>query len=164
MTTITKTAEQLRLEAAAHDAEAIGSFERCDTDGALSQWSSTLSAQKARLQAEIVDAGGVAQFPALFTIDGEYVPAKRIEGNWGPRWMVLDADGVRTEVYLPYFPARRSTLAKHGYCEGFVLRPAAAGFSEGRGGLVTVYAHKYPTDGGWVVPVSIVTADRWLDP
>lgn len=163
MTTITKTAEQLRLEASAHDAEAIASFDRCDTDGALSQWSSTLNAQKARLLADIVDAGGVAKFPALFTLDGEYVPAKRIEGNWGPRWMVLDTEGVRTGVYLPYFPTHRWTLAKRGYCEGFVLRPASAGFSEGRGGLVTVYAHKYATDGGWIAPVSIVTADRWAD-
>jgi hypothetical protein len=163
MTTITKTAEQLRLEAKAHDAEAIASFERCDTDGALSQWSSGLNAQRARLQADIVDAGGVAKFPALFTLDGEYVPAKRIEGQWGPRWMVLDADGNRTGEYLPYFPKRRDTLAKKGYVEGFVLRPARADYAEGRGGLVTVYVTSKATDGGWVTPVSIVTADRWAD-
>lgn len=160
-TTTTKTADELRAEAAAHEAEAHASFERCDTDGFLSQWASGLSASKARLQATIVENGGVADFLALFTVDGTWVPAKVIDGNYGPRWMVLDGEGRRTGTYLPYLPARRNTLASKGYLEGYVTRPAKADFV-GRSST-DVRAVKVATDRPWDAPLAIVSTDRWAD-
>src|SRR5690606_26317917 len=61
-----KKAEELREMARGRDREAADSFDRCDTDGALSQWASGINAQKYRLQADIAENGGMWEFPALF--------------------------------------------------------------------------------------------------
>lgn len=160
------TAEALREKAAQHTQDANESWERSDTDGFLSQWASGINAQLANAQARIVDNGGVAQFPALFTVDGEFVPARPIESKYGTRWMVLDTAGKATGEFLPYFPKRRDTLAKRGYVEGFVTRPAWArceGSGRGLSGLCSVRVVAFPTDEPWEQPVSVVSVDRWAE-
>src|SRR6476661_6496069 len=84
------TADEHRAAAQAADQAAYDSFERCDTDGFLSQWASGLNAQKHRLQAEIEDNGGKWEFPALFDLDGNLVPAKLISTRYGMSWALLD--------------------------------------------------------------------------
>lgn len=163
-------AKALRSKAAAHEQEAIDSFDRCDTDGFVSQWASGVCASEARLAATIVDNGGRDYFPALFTLDGEFVPAKAItfqsKFSYGEerRWMVLDANGRSTGTFLPYWPKRRSTLAKRGYVEGWVVRYAEA-FIDGRGhGLSgTAWAAVRPTDNPWEPPLAVCTTDRWTE-
>jgi hypothetical protein len=160
--TDTKTPTDLRDEARKLEREAFDSFERCDTDGALSQWGLRLSADRLRLQAKIVEEGGTAPFRTLFRLDGTFQPAVEIEGKWGWRWMVLDQDGVRTGQYLPWAPVRRDTLAKHGFVEGIARFPAKAAIrgkdmiSCSEVAVKTVLHHE--------PPVEVITADRWLDP
>lgn len=161
-----QSAEQLRAKAAQHDQDAFDSFERCDTDGFISQWASSISAREARLEAVIIDNGGVAEFPALFTLDGEWVPARRIETRYGMRWQLLEADGRTTGTFLPYRPARRNTLAKHGYVEGYVARPAKAaivGGGKGLAGAATCMVAPVPTDRDWDEPAQIICVDLWAD-
>ena len=158
-----KTADELRAEARQHDENARESFERCDTDGALSQWCSGLSAQKARLEADLIDKGGVAEFLTLFDLEGNYQPAVRIDARYGPRWMLLDADGKRTGEYLPFFPARRDTLAKRGYVEGYAIFPAKADYKDGPGGLVGVRVVTVKRVPHHAEPVEVVTTDRWKE-
>ena len=155
-------AQACEESAARHAKEAIDSFERCDTDGFLSQWASGICSNQDRIQADIERAGGVAEFSALFTTEGEWVAAKVIEGQWGERWMLLGADGRSNGVFLPYYPKRRSTLAKKGYVEGRVMRPAKSCI-QGRGhGLSgTAWASYEDTSKATDPPVSVVTADRW---
>lgn len=160
------TATEFRAEAAAHAAEAAASFERCDTDGFVSQWSSGLAASAASLNAAIVERGGWSEFPALFNLTGEFVPAKRIEGTYGPRWLVLDADGKSTGVFLTYFPKRRATLADKGYTEGWVKRPSKADYwappgARGLAGATSVRVMSVPTDRPWDPPLEVVTVDRF---
>ena len=118
--TPTTEGDLLREKARQCAREAYESFERSDTDGALSQWASGISRDKYMLMATLADNGGVSQFRCLFTLDGQWVPSVEIEGKWGLRWMVLDENG-KTSGFLPYFPARRSTLANRGYTEGLAV-------------------------------------------
>ena len=53
------------------------SFERCDTDGFLTQWAHGVNADKDRMQAAILRNGGYAEFPVLVdTATGEVVADK----------------------------------------------------------------------------------------
>jgi hypothetical protein len=162
-TQTTAIAVELREQANRHEAEARASFERCDTDGFLSQWASGLSAQKDRRQADIIEAGGVARFIALFDLNGNWVPAQMIDGKYGRSWMLLDAEGKRTGEYAPYLPKRRDTLAKRGYVEGYVMRPAKADIVSGRGGMASCRVVSVPLTRDWEPPVSVVSSDRWSD-
>jgi hypothetical protein len=120
------TAQALRTEAAGHEQEAQDSFDRCDTDGFLSQWASGLTAQLKRRQAEILEAGGVAEFPALFTLDGERVNARLIDTRYGRAWAMMDDGGAFTGEFVSAFPKRESTMTKKGYREGTEVAPARA--------------------------------------
>ena len=71
-------ADELRSEAAKREQSAADSFDRCDTDGFLSQWASGLTARELRLQAEIEEADGLAEFRGLFDKDGNRIKAKLV--------------------------------------------------------------------------------------
>jgi hypothetical protein len=60
------TAEQHRQAASDANRREQESWDRCDTDGFVSQFAHGLNAQEHILQAEILEAGGVAQFPGLY--------------------------------------------------------------------------------------------------
>lgn len=163
---MTESPTQLRERAAAHDREAHDSFERCDTDGFLSQWASGLTAQQLRREATIAENGGVASFLALFTTGGEWVPAKPIDGRYGTRWMVLDTTGKATGEFLPYLPVRRDTLAKRGYVEGYACWPAKAaihGTGRGLSGAATCRVVNRKTVPDHQPPTTVETTDRWAD-
>lgn len=125
VTGTTKTAAEYNAEAAQHDQNAADSFERCDTDGFLSQWASGINAQVARANAKIAEAGGIATFSRLrlVTLDGQETDARKVRTKYGTKWRLDSAD-----QWLAYEPARESTLAKHGYkeIEELIVAPAKA--------------------------------------
>lgn len=145
-----KTAEQFRAEAAQHDRDAAESFERCDTDGFLSQWASGINGQCARANAKIAEAGGTAMFAKtiLLTIDGAETDARAVRTRFGKKWR-LDS----TDEWLPYMPARASTLAKRGYREEELREEAPAkaildapAGARGLSGASSVYVRIIRTD------------------
>jgi hypothetical protein len=155
------TPTALRAQAADHDRAAHESFERCDTDGFMSQWAHGLSAEQKRLQADIEEDGGRATFLALFDTDGELVPAKWIETRYGLSWALLESDDPRSRFIGWFNPskasdakeARRRDAAK-GFYVGYVKAPARA---ELRGGnACTVRAVPVRTDGGFSRDVIVV--------
>lgn len=142
MATNTNTPDQHRAEARAHFQNADDSFERCDTDGALTQWASTACGYKALAEAELAEAGGRAEFLALFrqTDDGwELLDAKLRSGRYGLYWS-LPGGGFLNH------PKRQATLRKKGYQVGLVRRPAGVDqhFSCVGAAPTTYY---YPTGG-----------------
>lgn len=152
-------AEAIREEAREHDRRAAESWQRSDTDGFVSQWASGLSAQEARFQADIVEAGGVWEFPALLdAATGERVKAKivRVPGFHGgtvSKWIVLD-DADNALEWVPAFKSGpRSKLAKLGLVEGREKAPAKAalGGGSGRGlsGAASVHVIAKRTDDGY---------------
>jgi len=152
--TETQTPETLRAAAAA-DKEAADSFERCDTDGFVSQWASGLTADKLRRQAQIEEDDGMAIFPALFDLDGTPVPAKLVKTRYGTKFAVFasaeDALAYNANVvaWIDPFTSER-TLAKKGYKVLDVWAPARAeitGSGHGLSGSAWVVTRR--TDGGF---------------
>lgn len=144
-----KTAEEFRASAAAHEQEAFDSFERCDTDGFVTQWAHGVCAQRDRIAASIAEAGGVAEFAALFDLDGNWVPSKLIDAKYGTCWALLDEHGKFTGDFISAFPKRASTMAKKGFYEGHALWPAKArivGTGHGLSGSAWAVAAKIGAD------------------
>jgi hypothetical protein len=159
--TSTTTPAELRAEAARHDQAAADSFERCDTDGFMSQWASGLTASKLRLEASIQEKGGKHEFPALFDLDGELVAAKLIDGKYGPVWGILASDDPHSNIvaWVGAFPKRESTLTKKGYREGEVFAPARAELVGAN--ACSVHAVAIRTDGGFSRDVEVLANFDW---
>jgi hypothetical protein len=155
--TETQTPETLYAEAAAADQAAYDSFERCDTDGFLTQWASGLTAQEKRAQARIAEAGGVAEFPALFTLAGEPVPARLVSTRYGTKFAVFASAADAAEYGAPVVAwvnpfVKPAFLAKKGYKVQQVLAPAKAtlrGSGTGLAGATSVHVVVVRTDGGF---------------
>lgn len=147
-----RKAGELRELARSRDREAADSFDRCDTDGALSQWASGINAEKYRLQADIAENGGMWSFPALFDLDGNLVPARQCYGEYGSFWSLLDENGDRTGRTFNESAAQSDKVyvrnnARKGFYVGAVLAPARV---VTRGQSVTsVACHLDRADGGW---------------
>ena len=127
------TPAELREQAATADRARQESWDRSDTDGFVSQWASGLTANKLRLEAEVIENDRVWQFPALFDLDGNRARAKLHNGGYGPCWMFCDSNDRPTGKFITAFPARESTMAKKGYREGMEDAPAKAEIMGGSG-------------------------------
>ncbi len=108
------TAEWHREQAAQCRRRSAESFERCDTDGFLSQWASDVTARRHELDALVAEQDGTYLFRGLRLeqLDGTPVDARVVDTRYGLRWRV-DA----TDEWLPVAPKREATLAKRGYRE-----------------------------------------------
>lgn len=84
-----------REAAAAADRAAAESFERCDTDGFLSQWAHGITARLERAKAEIAEQGGTAEFIFPFTLDGELASTYQVKGQYGYSWLLNDAAAAK---------------------------------------------------------------------
>lgn len=116
-TTETTNADKLRAEAAQHDRNAYESFERCDTDGFLSQWASRLTAQQKRLEAQLIENGGVTTMLGPVTADGQPVRFRDVQTRYGRKWLVLD-DNDDAIAWLDPHAVNLSTYRKKGYSLG----------------------------------------------
>jgi len=162
-------ATALRARAASAHAAAVESFERCDTDGFLSQWASDITGRKASLQADIVEAGGLWEFPALFSADGELVAAKMVSTRYGISWALLEDDSPSAR-FVGWFNSSRARSndrriaanLKKGYRLGRVLAPARAdigGSGHGLSGATSCYVYAKRTDGGFSRSVTVVSIE-----
>ncbi len=120
-------------------------FERSDTDGFVSQWATDITARQERAEADLVEAGGVAEFEALFDLDGNPVPAKKIDAKYGPCWAILDGWDWDHSAYTGEFVScakQQSTYERKGYRVGKVMAPAKvilAGGGRGIAGAASLY-------------------------
>ena len=157
MSAITKTADEYRADAIAHEREAAESFERCDTDGFLSQWASGINARLARAKADLAEDGGLGLFrrTKLERLDGGELEYRVCQTRYGLKYRV-DA----TDEWLPVEPARESTLAKKGYREveetevgpanaTIASPPGARGLSGATQCFVRTYRTDRPKSEGW---------------
>ena len=118
--------QELKNQALAHRQEAQDSFDRCDTDGFLSQWAHGLNSSKCTLQAEIESNNGRASFPALFDLDENLIRAKLIDGRFGNCWALMNEKDEFIGKFISAFPKRVSTMERKGYREGTIDAPAYA--------------------------------------
>lgn len=96
---ITETAETYRAMATDCRNRSAESFDRCDTDGFLTQWAHDVNARKYDLAAVLADNNGEAEFDALFDLDGNIVPAAIVNGQYGATWIVKESfDALRNHT------------------------------------------------------------------
>jgi hypothetical protein len=158
--TTTEQAQALRDQAAAADKRAADSFDRCDTDGFLSQWASNITARKLRMEAALLEAGGTHTFQGLFNAAGERVQAKQAKcpaynGGYETKWLVFGGGGrVAHWVAIPQHPeapSKRSKMGQLGLHEEPEEAPAkieTKGSGTGLAGAASVYVGYTRTDGG----------------
>jgi hypothetical protein len=150
-------AADYRNEAAAHRANAQESFDRCDTDGFVSQWASQINAQEADLKAELAENDGRTEVPALFDLDGNLVAAKLVNTRFGMAWGLLSSDDPRSSFVGWFNPSNarkgsRTRDAKKGFYCGYVLAKATAkivGSGTGLAGAMSCSACAVRNDGGF---------------
>jgi hypothetical protein len=144
-------ADRLRAQARQCEADAYESFKRSGNDGFMSQWASGKMASLHRLEADLAEAGGRADFRGLFDLEGNLVRAVRFDGRWGWFWKLLDERG-RCVGYFNESKAksqerRVAANAKKGYYVGTVRVAARA---ELAGGNVSC-----------VMPITVREDDGW---
>jgi len=164
--TETQTPETLRAAANAADAEAEASFQRCDTDGFLSQWAHGITADRLRRQAQIEEDGGMAVFPALFDLDTNApVPSRMVQTRYGTKFAVFAtpadvfAQGANIVAWVDPFISEKA-LARKGYKVVDVWAPAKAeitGSGHGLSGSAWVITRR--TDGGWSADPKLADAE-----
>lgn len=158
-----KTAAEWLEQAEASERRVQESWERSDTDGFMSQWASGTMAREYRTCARLAEQNGTWEFEALFDLDGNYVPAKYIESQFGWTYALLNAEQGGRGRYLGFVnpsnaknPAtRRRNMEKKGYRFGKVRARAT----------VESYAASAVSVGHSIVQiewldVEVVTADR----
>ena len=156
---MSRTAEEWRDEAAAHERERARSVRDSDTDGFVSQWASGLSGELARVKADIAEHGGRATFKrlGLLTLDGEVTDGRMVNTRYGQRWRRDE-----TDEWLPCAPKREGTLAKRGYREVTEVEVApveamlwsssgARGLSGATQVSVRIYRPDRPRKEGWLL-------------
>lgn len=88
---MTHKAQELRQRARISRERMEESFQRCDTDGFLTQWSHDITARLHDAQVKILEDNGKATFAGLY--EGQRrVKAKVLEGDWGPFWLLDDSE------------------------------------------------------------------------
>lgn len=144
-------AAELRARSKGSRDEQQASFDRCDTDGFLSQWAHGLTAEKYAAQARVLEHGGHAPFVGLFKIEtGERVPARMISTKFGTRWMVCDPQTGRSAgIFYPTGPTSHKQR-KAGLGERPEWAPAEAKVvGRGTGLSGSAWVEVVRTDGGW---------------
>lgn len=109
------------------------SYDRCDTDGFLSQWAAGQMANRYHHLARLARQGWSWDYHALFDLDGNLIPAKYLETRYGWSWALLASDDPDSHI-IGWFnessaqdPARaRTNNAKKGFYLGLVRVPIPA--------------------------------------
>ena len=118
-------AQQFEAESRASAERSRESFERCDTDGFLSQWASDVTAQLNRQRAAWARNFGMDTVAALFDLNGAVISTHQGDGQWGPYWVLTDEAAAR-------FGRRFVNTSKARKDATRVANNAKKGFSVGR--------------------------------
>ena len=143
-----------RSKAKQHFEAAAESFERCDTDGFVSQFCSTLNGHLSNAKARIQEQGGVSSFVGLY--EGERrVLAKGITTQYGESWLLDDSEtdliARRGKKFLPTGWNSR-ILKSLGLTQEYEMAPAWAtigGSGNGFSGLASAHVVVFRTGDKW---------------
>jgi hypothetical protein len=130
--------ESLRAKADEFEQKAVESFERCDTDGFMSQWAHGINASLYRVRAEIAENDGKALRPVLVSEDGKLVRAKMVNAKFGSVWLLDDAAAEHYGRKFIPVGERSRVQARLGLSEEQRMVPAYAHLA-GNNGPTSVY-------------------------
>tara|TARA_R100001440_G_scaffold18887_1_gene31955 strand:+ start:343 stop:852 length:510 start_codon:yes stop_codon:yes gene_type:complete len=144
-------ADQFQKESKRKSQEASDSFDRCDTDGFLSQWALGRMSNLDRYKKELCENFGLHTFLGLYK-NGRRIKAKKIIGAYGSTWLLHEDErqefGGRT--FLPYNHGRgRSKILKSfGIEELDVKSPAWVDYPNRGGYYSCVVYYRYGNQWG----------------
>ena len=124
------------------------SFERCDTDGFVSQYCSGLMGQLNRAKADIIKNGGYASFWVLMDAEGNIVSDYDFCNQYGKNTWIIKDEYVK-QIGRKFVPTGDNSRVQKrlGLSEEQVEAQAWAdleGSGRGTGGLGSVYVDCYP--------------------
>ena len=127
-------AEELRAQAKQAHQDSIDSFERCDTDGFLSQWASDCSARLLSAEADLAESDYLWNFATLGDKDGNLVPNKKIETKFGYAYAVFASFedlAVRDAQIVEWVGTGDKAIANKGYTKIIVEAKGKAVLGKG---------------------------------
>jgi hypothetical protein len=124
------------VEAGLIEAEPVVEYDHTDAiDNALTNRAHSLLAAEEDLQARIDANGGVWGLPAVFDLDGNMIPARQVDGEYGRAYLILDENGRGLGWFNPSKAKteerRRANDAKLGFYLGKVAVPVKAKLAGG---------------------------------
>ncbi len=152
MTNFSEKAVAYDAEAAQNEQDKHDSFERCDTDGFLSQWASGINAELNREKARISRQKGLDTFNGLYSGDTR-VRAKIVNGRYGSVWFIDESDRDLTggRKFIPTGSGSR-VQRELGLSERKETAPAwvcTAGSGTGLSGACSVHVITFRTGCKW---------------
>jgi len=118
-----RTAAQWETIARESHVAKVESFDRCDTDGFLSQWAHDQMQARYQQMARAAAEGNTVDSHAVFDLDGNLVTTQYRQGNYGPYWFIPQNEGKArffNESEAEKFTTRRRNNEKKGYRIGSV--------------------------------------------
>ena len=132
MTTKLTAAECREIARKAHES-AIESFDRCDTDGALSQWASQITVRQYQQQATLAENDYMWTFETLVDSDGNLVPCREINTRYGVSYGVYATyeDAIKCGEIIKWVGTGKRAAANKGYKIAIVKAEAKTEIGQG---------------------------------
>ena len=115
---MTTKADELRQQAKEAYQRSIDSFERCDTEGFLSQWASDCAGSRLELEADLAEHDYLWHFDTLGDKDGNLIPNKKIKTKYGYAYAIFGSFAdleKRDAQILEWVGTSEKAIVKKGY-------------------------------------------------
>jgi len=124
----TLNADQVAHQLARYEAQRAANLSRWSdadvSDSALSERANGAGIGMMEMRAEVIRNGGAPAWVLVDNATGAVVAASPVQTQFGWRWAVKDVSKSFHTIWMPFRPARESTLGKRGYREERRMLPA----------------------------------------
>lgn len=114
------TADQYHAMAQQCRTERAESWERCDTDGFLSQWANQRMESTYLYAASIAENGYTVERCSIFNLDGELMQAEQRHGEYGAYWFMFQVEG-KGRFFSESMAQNRKTAVKNNAKKGYYV-------------------------------------------
>lgn len=133
MSTQKLTSSEYKKLASEANERAIESFDRCDTDGFLSQWALAIQEREYNALAHLAENNWKSSFQTLVTAKGELVPCRKIETKYGTSYGVYQSfvDAEKGGEIIQWVGLGKRAAKNKGYKIAWVISEANVKMSDG---------------------------------
>lgn len=157
------TAADYRNLANSQRSSAVESFDRCDTDGFLSQWAHNINSDLNNTKAEILENDGKSDFVGLYEGDRR-VKAREITTKFGRSWLLHEDEVALIALRgKPFLPTGKTSRIHNqlGLQERKELAPAwckITAHGTGLSGAASAFVHTYRSGCMWGSDATLIEA------
>jgi hypothetical protein len=159
-------AQEIRAAAAENYKRKEESFQRCDTDGFLSQWASGITGNLKQTEADLLENDLQSEFDGLYEGDRR-VKAKPITTQYGMCWVLHDDETNlikrRGKPFIPYAPTYRNAKSRVHKELGLSQRQETdqawcciEGSGTGLAGAASCYIKRYRIGDKWGADATLI--------